>query len=56
MADWFLQNGVPFSKKSLGCDRTYQLWVTDPDGYKIELQEYTPQSAQLTGIDIQVNW
>jgi len=29
-----------------GSDRSWQAWVNDPDGNRIELQEYTPESKQ----------
>lgn len=32
---------------SLGLDHTWQMWIHDPDGNKIELMEYTGESLQL---------
>jgi catechol 2,3-dioxygenase-like lactoylglutathione lyase family enzyme len=29
---------------TLGVDHTWQAWLTDPDGNRIELHQYTPQS------------
>ena len=47
--------GVKTSERKLGNDRSYQAWVTDPDGIRIELHEYTPESSQLTGNDCFLN-
>ena len=33
---------------ALGPDYTYQLWIADPDGNRIELMEYTDRSFQIT--------
>ncbi len=33
---------------TLGHDNTYQAWIKDPDGNRIELMQYTPESFQLT--------
>jgi len=30
-----------------GPDHTYKVWIRDPDGNRIELMEYTPESLQL---------
>lgn len=41
-------NGVtPVSEISLGPDRSYQFWILDPDGNRIELMQYTDQAWQL---------
>jgi lactoylglutathione lyase/glyoxylase I family protein len=48
--------GVEVTEKKLACDDTYQAWVRDPDGTKIELFEYTAGSAQFTGGDRVANW
>lgn len=45
---WLLRKGVtPDSEIGRGKDRSYQLWVSDPDGNKIEFMQYTDQSRQL---------
>jgi len=41
--------GIPFTPKKLGCDNTWQIWLTDPDGNSFEVHQYTGHSAQLTG-------
>lgn len=38
--------GIECSEIKLGKDQSYQSWVTDPDGNRIELHDYTPQSWQ----------
>ena len=48
--------GVEASAKSNGCDDTWQSWITDPNGVRIELFEYTPKSAQFTGGDRVAHW
>lgn len=32
---------------NLGLDNTYQMWIHDPDGNKIEIMQYTDKSLQL---------
>ncbi len=48
--------GVEARDKSKGCDDTWQSWITDPNGVKIELFQYTPASAQFTGGDRVAHW
>jgi lactoylglutathione lyase/glyoxylase I family protein len=48
--------GVAVTDKALGCDETWQAWVTDPNGVRIELFEYTGGSAQFAGGDRVANW
>jgi len=40
----------------LGCDKSYQFWVTDPNGVELEFHQYTPQSGQLTPGNVEVDW
>ena len=40
------ERGVEVSDPKLGTDRSWQAWVTDPDGNRIELHHYTPESKQ----------
>ena len=37
---------VEVSEPKLGTDHSWQAWITDPDGNRIELHDYTPQSWQ----------
>jgi lactoylglutathione lyase/glyoxylase I family protein len=48
--------GVAARDKSKGCDDTWQSWIADPNGVKIELFEYTGQSAQFVGRDRVAHW
>ena len=41
--------GVDVSGKKLGADNAWQAWITDPNGLRIELMQYTEDSAQFTG-------
>jgi len=43
-------------RKALGVDETWQAWIMDPSGTKIELFEYTDRSAQFHGGDREANW
>lgn len=38
--------GVEVTDPKLGCDRSWQAWLTDPDGNRIELHQYNPDSWQ----------
>lgn len=38
--------GVEVSDPKLGMDQSWQAWITDPDGNRIELHHYTPASWQ----------
>jgi catechol 2,3-dioxygenase-like lactoylglutathione lyase family enzyme len=42
----FRQAGVEVEPIKLGSDRSWQAWLTDPDGNRIELHQYTPESKQ----------
>jgi glyoxylase I family protein len=48
--------GVPVTDRKLACDDTWQAWITDPNGVRIELFEYTPRSAQFAGGDRVADW
>lgn len=45
-AETLRESGVEVSQPKLGADNSYQAWITDPDGNRIELHAYTPQSRQ----------
>jgi lactoylglutathione lyase/glyoxylase I family protein len=40
------ERGVEVGPVSLGSDQSYQAWLSDPDGNRIELHGYTPESWQ----------
>ena len=42
--------GIDISDKKMGCDN-WQAWLTDPNGIKIELHQYTDKSSQVVGTD-----
>lgn len=48
--------GYEARDKSKGCDDTWQSWITDPNGVKIELFQYTKDSAQFVGRDRVAHW
>ena len=48
--------GYDVTAKKKGCDQSWQAWVTDPGGARIEFHEYTDDSAQRTGETVHVNW
>ena len=48
--------GVDITDKKFACDDTWQAWVTDPNGVRIELFEYTDKSAQFVGGDRVADW
>ncbi|MFP4580671.1 MAG: VOC family protein, partial [Candidatus Sumerlaeia bacterium] len=43
------ENGVECSDPKLGTDNSWQAWIADPDGNKIELHAYTADSKQNAG-------
>lgn len=51
-----IERDVQFTQKKLGCDNTYQVWLTDPDGNQFEVHQYTAQSAQIIPRDIESDW
>lgn len=48
--------GVAVTDPSFGCDDTWQAWLADPNGVKIELFQYTDRSAQFVGGDRVATW
>jgi catechol 2,3-dioxygenase-like lactoylglutathione lyase family enzyme len=50
--------GVEITDKKLGVDGTWQAWTKDPNGVKLEIFRYTPDSLQFkpAGGVCQVNW
>jgi predicted enzyme related to lactoylglutathione lyase len=38
--------GVEVSEVKMGGDQSWQAWLADPDGNRIELHQYTPESWQ----------
>jgi catechol 2,3-dioxygenase-like lactoylglutathione lyase family enzyme len=50
------EHGVEIGEKALGGDNSWQVWVTDPNGIRIEFHEYTPESKQLVGGTVVATW
>jgi glyoxylase I family protein len=50
--------GVTVTDKKLGVDHTWQCWLADPSGVKIEIFQYTRDSMQFgaSGVVCQVDW
>jgi len=44
--DQLVSRGHDVTDKTRGRDGSWQCWVTDPNGVKIEFHQYTEQSAQ----------
>jgi catechol 2,3-dioxygenase-like lactoylglutathione lyase family enzyme len=44
------------TEKKMGCDNCLQVWATDPNGIKIEFQQFTKNSSQITGKDCIADW
>jgi catechol 2,3-dioxygenase-like lactoylglutathione lyase family enzyme len=43
--------GVEVTGEKLGNDHSWQAWIEDPDGNRIELHQYTPESWQAPWAD-----
>ena len=43
--------GVEVSPIKMGKDHSYQAWITDPDGNRMELHHYTPESWQAPHLE-----
>jgi lactoylglutathione lyase len=39
----------------MGADNALQFWIQDPNGLNIEFQQYTEDSSQFTGKNVEVN-
>lgn len=48
--------GYTTGEKRLGADHSWQAWLEDPNGIRIELHQYTEESLQLRGGRCEVNW
>ncbi len=48
--------GIDITDKKKGCDNSWQAWLTDPNGIKIELHEYTDISCQVVGSDCVIDF
>jgi catechol 2,3-dioxygenase-like lactoylglutathione lyase family enzyme len=43
--------GVEVGEVKLGGDSSYQAWLADPDGNRIELHQFTPESLQVKALE-----
>ncbi len=50
------EKGYESGEIKMGADHTLQFWMSDPNGMALEFQEYTKESAQLTGQSVEVDW
>ena len=50
------EHGFSIGDKSMGADDSWQAWMEDPNGVKIELHQYTPKSCQIIRRTCIVNW
>ena len=48
--------GWEITDKKLGVDQSWQAWITDPTGVRIEVMQYTENSSQFTGKACVANW
>ena len=44
------KRGIEVSEVKMGSDNSWQAWISDPDGNRIELHQYTPESKQNAGL------
>jgi lactoylglutathione lyase/glyoxylase I family protein len=51
-----VERGYSPNEIKMGADNSYQFWMKDPNGMDIEFHQYTEQSSQFTGRDVEVNW
>lgn len=50
------QQQIPYTQPKKGCDQTWQIWLTDPDGNAFEVHQYTPESMQQLGGEVEADW
>ena len=51
-----LDRGYAPNEITMGVDQTLQFWMKDPNGLDVEFQQYTEQSSQFTGRDVEATW
>jgi len=51
-----VERGLSPNEVKMGADNSLQFWMKDPNGLDIEFQQYSDQSSQITGRDVEVNW
>lgn len=50
------RNGIEATTPKRGADHSWQAWIEDPNGIRIELHQYTPESSQQTRRTCVVDW
>ena len=45
------RRGVQVGEIGKGSDRSWQVWLADPDGNRIELHQFTPDSLQVKALE-----
>lgn len=48
------KGGVEVTDARVGDDRSLQAWLADPDGNRIELHQYTPESRQRPSLAVEI--
>jgi len=51
-----IERGHSPNQIKMGADNSFQFWMKDPNGMDIEFHQYTDQSTQITGKDVEVDW
>lgn len=49
------RKGLEVSAKKLGDDNAWQAWITDPNGIRIELMQYSDWSSQFSGRSVRLD-
>lgn len=48
--DELIEKGIPIDiEPNIGNSHTWQMWIQDPEGNRIEIMQYTDQSYQIVG-------
>jgi len=51
-----IERGYAPGEIKMGADNSFQFWMKDPNGIDFEFHQYTDQSSQATGRDVEVDW
>lgn len=54
--DSIRSKGWEITDKKQGADQSWQCWITDPSGVRLELMQYIEASSQYTGKACIVTW
>ncbi|MGJ3240826.1 MAG: VOC family protein [Anaerolineae bacterium] len=49
-------NGLTVTDKKQGGDHSWQAWMTDPGGVRIEIMQYSADSTQFSGEPCIIDW